>query len=60
MRTEYLLQGFFIFCGATAQPSAPRFLRFLDHTPLDTHTHTHTHTVGLLWASDQLVTEAAT
>jgi len=35
-------------------------VRFPDYTQLDTHTQTQTHSVGLLWTSNQPVTEIAT
>ena len=46
----YMFLVVFFFLGATAEmrPRLPHFLRFLDHTQLDTHTHTQldTHTHG--------------
>jgi len=32
---------------------------YRSHTIRHTHTHTHTQTVGLPWANDKLVAEAA-
>ena len=47
---------FFLWRNRPNWASTTPLLRF----PYHTHTHTHTNHAGLLWTSDQLVTEAAT
>jgi hypothetical protein len=69
-RTEYsdLRHETFFWRNIPNLTYTTSFSRFLNHThthththtPTHTHTHTHTHTVGLLWASDQLMAESAT
>ena len=48
---------FFPWCNNPTRAQTASLFRSVDHTKLDTHTHTHT---GLLWTSNQLVTEAST
>ena len=56
--TAVVISTLFLSYGATAQlwRSPPHCWGFLDHT----HTHTHTKSAGILWGSDQLVSEATT
>jgi hypothetical protein len=54
----HCMSCFFRGANSPTQAQAVSLLRFRDHTQLDTHTHTHP--VGLLWTSDQPVTESAT
>jgi hypothetical protein len=51
-----------IFCDAIAQigPRTSQGIIYISHKTGHTHRHTKTHTVGLLFTSDQPVSEAAT
>jgi len=55
-RRQYSQQTFFLFCGAAVQrgPGPPHSLGFqITHSDAP-------YSVGLLWASDQLVAETST
>jgi len=53
-KRSFIFFFFFWCCGPTRATASP-FLRFLDHTLNDAP-----QSVGLLWTSDQFVTETST